>query len=69
MVTMPVAILLLIGIWVSLTKGKGTPFFGILCIALGIVVANTALGETFINVIESAVSVAIAAGTSITGSG
>jgi hypothetical protein len=69
MISMPLAILLLIGIWVSLAKGRGTPWFGIMCITLGIVVANTALGTTIMNVVNSVVSVAIAAGQSITGGG
>ena len=68
MIAMPLALLLGLGIWISLTKGKGSPWFGFLCITLGIVIANTDVGEALTNVVESAVSAAVAAGRGITAS-
>ena len=67
MITMPLALLLGLGIWISLSKGKGTPWFGFLCVTLGIVIASTALGEALSNVVETAVSAVVSAGQGITG--
>jgi hypothetical protein len=66
MIAMPLALLLGLGIWVSLTKGKGTPWFGFLCVVLGVVIANTDVGQALTSVVESAVSAAVAAGKGIT---
>jgi hypothetical protein len=67
MIAMPMALLLGLGIWISLSKGKGTPWFGFLCVTLGIVIANTDLGRALSSVVESAVSAAVAAGRGING--
>jgi hypothetical protein len=58
MITIPLALLLLIGIVVSLTKGKGTPFFGFLCVVFGIVIANTDLGRAMVAVVQDLINAA-----------
>jgi hypothetical protein len=58
MITIPLALLLLIGIIVSLTKGKGTPWFGFLCVVFGIVIANTSLGTALVAVVRDLISAA-----------
>lgn len=69
MVAMPLALLLGLGIWISLTKGKGSPWFGFLCIVLGVIIANTDVGQALTSVVESAVSAVVAAGKGITNGG
>jgi hypothetical protein len=58
MITIPLALLLLIGILVSLTKGKGTPFFGFLCVVFGIVIANTDFGRAIVQVVRDLINAA-----------
>ena len=58
MITIPLALLLLIGIIVSLTKGKGTPWFGFLCVVFGIVIANTAFGTALVDVVRDLINAA-----------
>jgi hypothetical protein len=58
MITIPLALLLLIGMVVSLTKGKGTPWFGFLCVVFGIVIANTSVGAALVNVVKDLINAA-----------
>lgn len=58
MVTFPLALLLLIGIVVSLTKGRGTPWFGFLCVVFGVTIANTAIGRVLVSVVEDLINAA-----------
>lgn len=69
MVSLPLALLLGLGAWISFTrgKGKGAAWFGFLCVTLGIVIANTSIGRALTDVVQSAVTAAVAAGQGVTG--